>query len=107
MPKFLIQASYTVEGLRALKRDKALTRMSAVKEAVVSAGGKLEAMYWALGEDEAVLILDLPDEETAAALSMHVGAVGLVRTKTTRLLNVKDIEAALGTPIDYQRPEGS
>ena len=59
MPKFLVQASYTVEGLRTLKRENALNRMSAVKEAVKSIGGTLEAIYWALGKDKAVLILDL------------------------------------------------
>ena len=101
MPKFLIQASYTVEGLQALKREHPLDRMSAVKEAVTSIGGKLDAMYWTLGEDEAILILELPDAETAAALSMHVGAAGLVRTKTTRLLTLKDMEEALTKPIQY------
>jgi uncharacterized protein with GYD domain len=102
MPKFLIQASYTVDGLKALKREHALNRMSAVKEAVTSIGGKLDAMYWALGEDEAILILDLPDAETAAALSIHVGAAGLVRTKTIRLLNLKDMEDALSKAIQYR-----
>jgi uncharacterized protein with GYD domain len=105
MPKFLIRATYTVEGLRALKKDKAFNRVWAVKEAVASVGGKLDAFYWTLGEDEAILILDLPDEETAAALSMHVGAAGLVRTKTTRLLNLQDIEAALGKPVQYEVPK--
>jgi uncharacterized protein with GYD domain len=102
MAKFLIQATYSVDGLRALKKEHPLTRMAAVKEAVASIGGKLEAMYWALGEDEAILILEMPDSETAAALSVHVGAAGLVRTKTTRLLNLKDMEDALTKEINYR-----
>lgn len=102
MPKFLIQASYTADGLRALKKEHPLNRMAAVKEMVSSIGGKMDAMYWALGEDEAVLIFDLPNSETAAALSIHVGAAGLVRTKTTRLLNLKDMEDALSKEIQYK-----
>lgn len=105
MPKFLIQASYTAEGLRTLKQEHPLNRMAAVKDAVASIGGKLEAMYWSLGEDEAFLIFDLPNSETAAALSIHVGAVGLVRTKTTRLINLKDMEDALSKEIDYRTSE--
>ena len=105
MPKYLIQATYSAEGLRALKKETPLNRMWAVKEAVASAGGNLECMYRTLGEDEAVLILDLPDAETAAALSMRVGAAGLVRTKTTRLLALKDMEDALARVIDYRVSE--
>ena len=102
MPKYLIQASYTAEGLKALKKESPLNRMWVVKDAVASVAGKLDSMYWALGEDEAILILDLPDAQTAAALSMHVGAAGLVRTKTTRLIALRDMEKSLAQVVDYQ-----
>ncbi len=105
MVKYLINATYTAEGLRALKKESPLNRMWAVKDAVASVGGKLEAMYWALGEDEAILILDLPNAETAAALSMQVGAAGLVRTKTTRLIALRDMEKGLAQVVDYRVDE--
>ncbi len=50
MPKFLIEASYSAEGLRGLAKDKASGRQAVVKEALASVGGKLEATYFALGD---------------------------------------------------------
>ena len=44
MPKYLIQASYTAEGLKGLHKDKASGRREAVSHAVAALGGKLEEM---------------------------------------------------------------
>ena len=49
MPKYLIQASYTAEGLKGLQKDKASGRKAAASLAVQSVGGKLESFYCALG----------------------------------------------------------
>ena len=61
MAKYLIQASYTAEGLRGLQKDKASGRKEVVAKAVERLGGNLEIMYGALGEHDGVLIMDLPD----------------------------------------------
>ena len=45
MPKYLIQASYTAEGLKGLQKDKASGRRTTVAKAVEAAGGKVEAFY--------------------------------------------------------------
>ena len=102
MPKFLIQAEYTAEGLKVLMKDNAAGRTAAVKKAVASVGGKLDALYWVLGEDDAVSIVELPDAESAAALGMALGASGLVRTKTTRLLTADEVDVALGKTVTYR-----
>jgi uncharacterized protein with GYD domain len=72
MPKYLIAASYTAEGLRGLQKDKASGRLRAVTAAVEGLGGKVEAFYSALGEHDAYVIVDLPDMMTATALSIAV-----------------------------------
>ena len=61
MPKYLIQASYTAEGLKGLQKDKASGRRTAVASAVETLGGKLEATYYCFGEDDVLVIVDLPD----------------------------------------------
>ena len=104
MAKFLVQASYTAEGLKGLMKDKATGRTAAVKKAVASLGGKVDALYWALGDDDAVLIVDLPDVQSAAALGIATSATGLVRVKTTRLLTAEEVDAALGKTIKYRAP---
>ncbi len=41
MPKYLIHASYTAEGLKGLQKDKASGRQQAVRQVLESVGGKL------------------------------------------------------------------
>jgi uncharacterized protein with GYD domain len=52
MPKYLIQACYTAEGLKGLQKDKASGRRRAVASAVETLGGKLEATYYCFGSDD-------------------------------------------------------
>jgi len=104
MPKYLIEASYTAEGLRGLQKDKASGRKQAVTKLVESLEGKVEAMYFALGEHDVVIITDLPDTVSAAALSLGVSATGLVRTKSTELLTAEETDRALSKKISYRGP---
>jgi len=106
MPKYLISASYTAEGLKGLQRDKASGRQRAVGAAVQGLGGKLDAIYYALGEHDVYTIVDLPDIITATAFSVAVSASGLVRTKTIALMTVEETDQALAKNVQY-RPPGS
>src|ERR1700680_2674577 len=106
MPKYLIEASYTAEGLRGLQKDKASGRKQAVTKVVESLEGKVEATYFALGEHDVVIIADLPDVISAAALSLGVSATGLVRTKTTVLLSAEETDRALAKKLNYRAPGG-
>lgn len=106
MPKYLIQASYTAEGLKGLHKDKASGRKAAVAEAVGNLGGKLEAIYYAFGKDDAILILEMPDNVSASALSLAISATGLVRTRTTPLLTVEETDQALQKSPKYRPPGG-
>lgn len=104
MPKYLIQASYSADGLKGLMKDKPSGRKAAVSKAVEALGGKIEAFYYAFGEDDVVLILDLPDNVTAASLSLTVSASGLVRTRTTPLLTIEEADHAVGKSVSYRPP---
>jgi uncharacterized protein with GYD domain len=104
MPKYLITASYTAEGLQGLQRDKASGRRTAVTSAVEGVGGKVEAFYYAFGADDVYVIVDLPFNVTAAAIGVATSAVGLVRTRTTPLLTVEETDRALEKTINYRAP---
>jgi uncharacterized protein with GYD domain len=104
MPKFLIEASYTAEGLKGLQKDRASGRLAAVTAAVQALGGSLESMHFALGADDVVIVCDLPDAVAAAAFSTAVSATGLVRTRTTALLTVAEMDQALGGRSAYVGP---
>jgi uncharacterized protein with GYD domain len=50
MPKYLIQASYTAEGLNGLQKDEASGRRAAIATSIESLGGRLEALHFCFGE---------------------------------------------------------
>jgi uncharacterized protein with GYD domain len=104
MAKFLVQASYTAEGVKGLIKEGGSGRKASVTKAVEAMGGKVEAFYYAFGETDAVVILDVPDAATAAAVSMAVNASGAVRTHLTPLLSVEDVDAACKKTVGYRPP---
>lgn len=104
MPKFLVAAAYTAEGLQGLQRDTASGRHAAVVEAVESVGGKLEAMYYALGADDVIMLMDLPDVAAAAALGVTASGSGMVRSHATALLTIAEMDQALARRPDFRAP---
>jgi uncharacterized protein with GYD domain len=104
MPKFLIQGSYSPEGLRALSKDKASGRQAAVKDGLATIGGKLEGLYYALGDSDVYVFCDCPDHVTAAAMSLAASSSGLIRTKVTALLTVEETDQAIAMKTAYRAP---
>jgi uncharacterized protein with GYD domain len=104
MPKYLIQASYSSEGVQGLLKGGGSARRAAVEAAVRGAGGRLEALYFAFGETDGFAILDLPDNATAAALSLAISASGAGSAKTTVLLTPEEMDAATKKTVSYRAP---
>jgi uncharacterized protein with GYD domain len=106
MAKYLIRSSYTAEGVKGLLKDGGTKRRQVIEELVRAAGGKLEAYYFAFGDDDLLTILDLPDDATAAALSLGVSASGAVQTSVTVLLTPEEIDQAakIAASIQYRPP---
>ena len=104
MPKYMYQASYTLEGYRGLLKDTASGRRKAVELAVSALGGKVEAMYYAFGKDDVILIMDMPDNISAAGLAMTVSTSGMVHGRITPLLTVEEADRALGVKAPYRVP---
>jgi len=104
MAKYLIEASYTADGLKGLHKDKASGRRAAVAKAVESLGGKLDLYYFCLGDHDVVSVIDMPDNVSATALSLAVSATGLSRTKTSVLLTVEETDRALQKNVAYRGP---
>lgn len=104
MPKYLISASYTTDGLKGLHKDKASGRRKAIADALESLGGKLDAVYYALGKDDVYVIADLPDVTSAAAMGIAVSATGMAHTHTTALLTVDEADRAIEKAVKYRAP---
>lgn len=104
MPKFLVTGSYTAEGLKGLQTDKASGRRRALKKAISGLGGKLESIHYCFGDDDIVLIVDMPSNASAAAVSIAAASSGVVRVKLTPLLTVDEVDEALEISPTYRPP---
>jgi uncharacterized protein with GYD domain len=104
MPKYLIHAKYTAEGIRGLATDSASGRRADVQAAVKSLGGTVEAFYFAFGDDDVVMIVDVPDNVKAAALFLTSSTSGSVHMRTTPLLSVEEVDQALEIKMHYRPP---
>lgn len=104
MPKYLIKASYTVEGAKGLLKDGGSKRREAAEQALKSAGGKVEAFYFAFGETDAFVIIDAPDHATVSAASLAINASGAVHTETIVLMTPEELDQAVKKSVTYRAP---
>ena len=104
MPKFLFQANYTSEGAKGIVKEGGTARRAAIEKAAAALGGRLEAFYFAFGAVDAYVIVELPDNVTAAAMALAVGQSGLASTKTVVLLTPEETDAATKKTVNYRGP---
>src|SRR5260370_33657406 len=76
MAKYLIEAAYAHEGLKGLIKEGGTGRRAAVDAAAKALGARVEAMYWGFGTDDVYAIVDSPDNVSAAAFALAIGATG-------------------------------
>lgn len=106
MPKYLLQANYTLDGVKGVLEKGGSARKAAVQAAAKTVGGKIESFYFAFGSTDVIVIADLPDNSAAAALALAVTAAGGATVTTTVLLPPEEIDNAAGANVKY-RPPGS
>ena len=82
MPTYVVLINYTQQGVQNIKESPA--RLDAAKMAFKAAGGELKEWYLTMGEYDAVIVAEGPNDETAATLALMIGAQGSVRTQTMR-----------------------
>lgn len=104
MPKYLVVASYTADGLKGLMKDGGSKRRQAAETALKSVGAKLESFYFAFGEHDAYVTVDAPDNVSIAAASLAIGATGAVQAKTIVLLTPEEMDQATRKTASYQPP---
>ena len=104
MPKYLIKASYSQEGVKGLLKDGGTSRQKAIEGLAESQGAKIESFYYAFGEADIYCIIDVPDEATMTAISLTVVASGAVSLSTTVLIDPETIDAATEKTVSYIPP---
>jgi uncharacterized protein with GYD domain len=105
--KYLIKASYSSEGIKGVLKAGGSARVAAVKQVIESLGGSVEVFYFAFGPSDAYVIVELPDNASAAAVAAAVGASGaLSNYETVVLLEPTVIDEAMKKSVTYTPPGG-
>ena len=102
MPKYLLKGSYTPKGIRGVAAEGGSARRDAVKHAIESVGGTLEAFYFAFGDHDAYMLVDLPDNGTAATVTLAVNGSEVAVIQTVVLMTPEELDVASRNAMDFQ-----
>jgi uncharacterized protein with GYD domain len=106
MPKYLVEVKYTLDGIKGVKAEGGSARVAAAKAVIEEQGGKVEAFYFCFGDNDAYVLVDMPDNVSAASVGLIVSAAGGVTTRTIVLLSAEEIDAAAKRKTLYRPPGG-
>lgn len=104
MAKYMVQANYAGDGLRGLLKDGGSGRHAVLDKAVKALGGTIESMYYAIGEYDLFIILDMPDNVAVTALLLAVRAASPFTIKTSVLLSLEEMDAVAKKSPTYRGP---
>jgi uncharacterized protein with GYD domain len=104
MPKYLIQGSYSDEGLKGLLKEGGSKRREAAEETVKGAGGRLEAFYYAFGKYDFVIIADLPSNVDATAVSLTANLSETLQSHMTVLITPEEVDQATKKTVKFRPP---
>jgi uncharacterized protein with GYD domain len=107
MSYYLIQASYTSQAIAAMVKNPQ-DRAAAVRPVIEKAGGKLHGFWFTFGDTDIVAVAELPNNVSAAALSMAIGASGALSSyrSTPMLTSGEAVEAMRkAAEVSYQAPK--
>ncbi|MEV4135187.1 GYD domain-containing protein [Dactylosporangium sp. NPDC049742] len=104
MAKYLFRSSYTTEGVRGLLDEGGSGRVKQTEELVGRLGGSVESYYFGFGAADTYIVVELPDNSTAAAVRLAVTASGAVETEVIALLTPDEIDQATRHKVGYRPP---
>ena len=91
MPTYVSLIHWTDEGIKNYKDST--SRAADFTKLAESAGGRIRELLWTVGEYDLVAVADFPDDETATATLLQVGALGTSRSNTLRAFNAEEMDA--------------
>ena len=97
MPTYIMLGQFTDQGIRNVKETT--KRAEALKEMAKKVGATVKEVYWTLGPYDVVSVVDAPDDTSATALFLSVGALGNVRTQTLRAYSPEEMGRVLGKMV--------
>ena len=93
MATYITLINLTEQGVKTIKDLPA--RLAAGRQAMEANGGKLLQYYLTLGAQDAVVVYELPDDESAASVALQQAGLGNLRTTTMRAFTEAEIPGIL------------
>ena len=106
MPKYMLRAQFTPEGVEGLVKEGVVNRVQQVRDQIQAHGGTVEAHYFAYGEDDVYIIYDMPDAASVIAASLAARTRGWVRSSLTVLITPQEMDEAVRRMSDIPSPGG-
>jgi uncharacterized protein with GYD domain len=105
MAHFMVQGTYSQQGVKGLLKDGGTARVQAIAELTQSLGARLESFYFTYGSDDFVCIIEGTDNIGQIAAMLLVGASGaLTNMRTTVLLTADEVDEATKRTGTYRPP---
>lgn len=95
MPIYMYQGAYTSQSWAAQLKNPQNRVETVAKQACEAVGGKLFGAWYCFGEFDFVLIADVPNNESMAAIALAVAAGGAIKASqtTTLMTGVQAVDA--------------
>ena len=93
MAAYVSLVSWTDKGIAAY-RDT-IARADAAQAAAVKLGGRIASIWWTIGPYDLVVLTEFPDDESATAFALALGAAGNIRTTTMRAFGAGEMSSII------------
>lgn len=93
MPTYLMLTNLTAEGVRTLKNNPG--RITEVNREVEQMGVKVLSQFATLGQYDFVTVVEAPDEQTMAKVSVELGSRGTMTSQTLAAIPAEDLAGSL------------
>ena len=94
MPIYILLSRLSTQGVQTLKSNP--DRLREVNKDVEELGARVLHQWATLGEWDFVNVVEAPDTETIARVSVSLGARGSTRIETLPALTIDELLTALG-----------
>jgi uncharacterized protein with GYD domain len=93
MPTFVMLTNLTPEGVQTLKNNP--NRVQEVNKEVEQLGVTVKEQWATLGQYDFITIIDAPDTQTMAKVSVELGSRGTMKSQTLAAMPVEELTSSL------------
>ena len=93
MSTYVSLINWTEQGIRDFRHS--VKRAENLRTLVNGVGGTVRELLWTVGEYDAVVVVEFPDDESGLAALLQAGLAGYIRTTTLRAFNSSEMSAVI------------